>query len=422
MYRLLYSFLIYLALPLILLRLATRSFREKGYRRFLTERFGWFRTETPGEVIWIHAVSAGETIAAVPLVQWLVDAGYHCLITNMTPAGRDCVNRLLGDQVENCYGPYDLPGAVSRFLNNNRPRLLLTIDTELWPNTMAACALRDIPTALVNGRMAARSAAGYARFPLTCRMLRSMSLIAVQTEAHAQRFLALGADPEVVQVTGSIKFDAVYGDDHETRTVRARELLSGRPVLLAASTHKGEEEALVACLSELAAYIPDVILVIAPRHVHRSSSIENYCEVAGFGTQVLSETSELGQDDSILILDVMGELDSYLTIAMVAFVGGSLVPIGGHNLLEAVRAGAAVVMGPHLYDVEDITQEFIDRNAMCCVKDSEELHRAIFDLMLNDERRVAMVAAAAAVLDENRGAIQRNIELIERLIGPKGES
>ena len=422
MYRLLYSFLIYLALPLILLRLAKRSFREKGYRRFLTERFGWFRTETPGEVIWIHAVSAGETIAAVPLVQWLVEAGYRCLITNMTPAGRDCVSRLLGEQVENCYVPYDLPGAVSRFLNNNRPCLLLTIDTELWPNTMAACAHRDIPTALVNGRMSARSAAGYARFPLTTwRMLRSMSLIAVQTEAHAQRFKTLGADPEVVQVTGSIKFDAVYDDDHETRTVRARKLLSGRPVLLAASTHKGEEEALVACLSELAAYIPDILLVIAPRHVHRSSSIENYCEAAGFGTQVLSQTSKLGRDDSILILDVMGELESYLTIARVAFVGGSLVPIGGHNLLEAVRAGAAVVMGPHLYNVEDIAQEFVDRNAMCSVTDIEELHGAIFDLMLNEDRRTAMVVAAAEVLDENRGAIQRNIELIRRLIGPRDE-
>lgn len=418
MYRLLYNCLIYLAMPLVLLRLAKRSIREDGYRRFISERFGWFRSQQPGEIIWIHSVSAGETIAAAPFVEHLVEAGFPCLVTNMTPTGRERVSTLLGDGVENCYAPYDLPGAVRRFLDRNRPRLLVTIDTELWPNILAGCASRNIPTALINGRMAARSAEGYARFPLTGPMLGSMSLIAVQTEAHARRFRELGADREKVQVTGSIKFDGDYAAGHDSRLAKARELLADRPVLLGASTHAGEETALLECLPQLEESIPDVLLVLAPRHTHRSGEVQRQCQSAGYQACCFSTGSRLEASDRVLILDVMGELESYLSMARVAFVGGSLVPVGGHNLLEAVRAGTAVVMGPHLDNVEDITDQFIERAAMRRVADNEELSHAVDELMHDEKSRLAMVNAASLVLDDNRGSIQRNIALVMGILDP----
>ncbi|MBT7371183.1 MAG: 3-deoxy-D-manno-octulosonic acid transferase, partial [Gammaproteobacteria bacterium] len=194
MYRFLYSCAFYLAIPFVLLRLVKRSIKEPDYRRDLGQRFGFFRSRRPGEVIWIHAVSAGETVAAAPLIKRLLIAGYPCLVTNMTPTGRERARVLLGDAVENCYAPYDIPDAINRFLSRNRPRLFITIDTELWPNMLAACERDGIPAAVINGRMAARSAEGYSRISvLTVPMMRSLDLIAAQTEPHAKRFIELGA-------------------------------------------------------------------------------------------------------------------------------------------------------------------------------------------------------------------------------------
>ena len=416
MYRFLYSCLIYLAIPLILLRLLKRSLKEEGYRRSIKERFGCFRSERPGEMVWIHSVSAGETIAAAPLVQRLLDAGYPCLVTNLTPTGRDRTRVLLGDRVENCYAPYDTPGAVRRFLDNNRPRLLVTIDTELWPNILAACALRGIPTALVNGRMAARSAAGYARFPLTRPMLQSMVLVAVQTEPHAERFRELGADETKILVTGSIKFDGDYTAGHEDRLARARELTAGRPVLLGASTHEGEEQALLDSLPALEGILPNVLLILAPRHTHRVDQVRKQCQSSGCQPRCLSETTRLENADRVLILDVMGQLESYFPVTRVAFIGGSLIPVGGHNLLEAVRARAGVIMGPHLDNVEDITRQFIDRGAMRVAGNTDELREEIMGLMLDEDGLSCMVNAASSVLDDNRGSIERNVELIVKIL------
>ena len=423
MYRLIYSCLFYLSIPFVLLRLLRRSVREPGYRHAIGERFGAFCSARPDEIIWVHAVSAGETIAAAPLIRRLLDAGFPCLVTNMTPTGRDRVRVLLGDEVENCYAPYDLPGSIGRFLNHNRPKMLITIDTELWPNMLAVCEKRQIPAVIVNARMAVRSAEGYARFPgLTGPMLKSLDLIAVQTRSHAARFESLGAHPERVHVTGSIKFDGQNAQGHEERLGIARDLTAGRTLMLAASTHEGEEAALLRVLSALEVVVPDVLLVLAPRHSHRTEAVIGACNEAGYSPVLFSDRAAVEAVDRVLVLDVMGELEPYFSLARVAFIGGSLVPVGGHNLLEAVRARTAVVMGPHLDNVEDITQQFVDNHAMIIAASEKELNDAIIGLMRDEGAANRLSDAAMRVLDENRGSIDRTMTLLGTVLEGKNDT
>ena len=287
-----YSCLFYLLLPFVFVRLLWRSVREPEYRAVPLERLGFYQSSHPGNLIWVHAVSAGEAIAAVPLIRGLVAAGYRCLVTNMTPTGRERVRHLLGDlmksqmgsgkqPVENCYAPYDTPTAISRFIRYNRPRMLIIIDTELWPNMIRQCRQREIPIALVNARMSAGSARGYGRIGLLSRpMMAALNLVATQTQQHAERFLALGVPAERIVVTGSIKFDAL--PPAAPRLESARHLTAGRPVLVGASTHDGEELALLRLLPALQEVIPNVLLILAPRHTHRSDSVSRLCESMGY--------------------------------------------------------------------------------------------------------------------------------------------
>jgi 3-deoxy-D-manno-octulosonic-acid transferase len=380
----------------------------------MMQRFGFFRSRYPGQVLWIHAVSAGETVAAAPLIRRLTALGYPCLVTNMTPTGRDRVDVLLGDSVENCYAPYDLPGSLNRFLSVNRPGILITIDTELWPNMLAQCHKRGVKTMVVNGRMSARSAAGYQRIERLIRpMLESIDRFAVQTEQHRDRFIALGADKNRVTVTGSIKFDGEFSAGHEQRSNRAQALTARRMVLLGASTHEGEEDALLSLLPALKGVVPEAFLILAPRHTHRCDHVAKLCAAAGFQAMSFSELkgNELDPSVSVLILDRMGELESFFPVAQLAFIGGSLVPVGGHNLLEAVRAGTGVVMGKHLDNIEDIAQQFVDHDAMCVVSDAGELKDEVIGLMRDEGRIRRLVTAADEVLAANRGSLARVEEI-----------
>ena len=411
--RLLYSAVFYLLIPFVLLRLLKRSLKEPGYRMAISERFGFYRSKQPGKVVWIHAVSAGETIAAVPLVRSLLGQGYVCLVTNMTPTGRERVQALLADEVENCYVPYDLPGSIDRFLRNNKPRMLITIDTELWPNMIEGCARSGVPTLLVNGRLSSRSAKGYRRIsPLILPMLRSLSLLAVQTRHHKDRFVSLGAEASKVHVTGSIKFDAVMARGYVDRLNRSRRLVAGRPILLGASTHNGEEAALLSLLPALQELIPDFLLVLAPRHTHRCDQLRRELESSGQSVVSFSDGRAVALHDEVFLVDVMGELDALFELASVAFVGGSLVPIGGHNLLEAVRAGTPTVMGSHLDNIEDIAQQFIDSQAIMVVRDGQELQQVVINLMANVDESNRLVSAANKVMASNQGAMGR----VEKLI------
>ena len=374
-----------MAIPFVLARIYFRAVKEPDYSSDLSHRFGGFRASKQG-MIWIHAVSAGETIAAVPLIKRLLDQGHECIVTNMTPTGRDRVRVLLGESVENGYAPYDLPGAIQRFIENNRPIMLAVVDTELWPNMIHGCAEKGIPVVIVNARMSERSAKGYQRiYSVASKMLRACRLILTQTEQHANRFRSLGALPSQVHVTGSIKFDGEFSQGYSDRVNHVRELIGARRVLLGASTHEGEEAPLLALLPRLRETLPDVLLVLAPRHTHRCDRVESLCEAAGEKVIRSTGVEEIG-DSSVLLIDEMGALEAYYSIADVALVGGSLVPVGGHNLLEAVRSETAVVMGPHLDNVEDITAQFQHEGGMVVVEDSIQLEDAVIEYMNNDEK------------------------------------
>ncbi|MFT7220991.1 MAG: 3-deoxy-D-manno-octulosonic-acid transferase [Candidatus Azotimanducaceae bacterium] len=452
-YRFIYSVVFYLAIPLVLVRLLYRSLKEPLYRVAIAERFGCYKIlddsfllgEEPSDKepegkrdqkseprnltsgpIWIHAVSAGETIAAVPLIRRLVAKGYVCLVTHMTPTGRQRVEVLLADEirvgtVKYCYAPYDLRGFVQRFIKNNRPRALLTIDTELWPNTIAACRANHIHTVLINGRLSARSAKGYARIaPLIGPMLTTIDLLTVQTHQHRERFLALGVAPERLHVTGSIKFDGEYATDHSERKFRLNSLIGSRAVLLGASTHEGEESALLQAYIAAKLNIHDGLLVLVPRHTHRTQRVLDLCDEAGVEVQRFSDLGQqasLDDDIDVLLVDVMGELEGFYEFAQIAFVGGSLVPVGGHNLLEAVRAGAPLVMGPHLDNIEDIAALFLAAEGMFIATNAEDLTRYVTAMLADELKRSTQISAANQVLAENRGSLDRAEALVLSLIG-----
>ena len=414
--RLLYSLAFYLAIPFVLLRLLYRSIREPDYRAAIGERFGWSGAQQD-RPIWIHAVSAGETIAATPLVKQLLEAGHPCLVTNMTPTGRERARTLLGDAVQNCYAPYDLPDAVGRFIATHRPKLMITIDTELWPNTVATCHRMGVPTMLANGRLSQKSATGYSRLSgLVTPMLKSIDRFAVQSQAHAGRFIGLGVEADRVTVTGSIKFDNHPRDDIAERVEIASQLSMGRPILLGASTHEGEEAALLRSFKAVQDAVPDALLVLAPRHTHRLDQVIASCRGESFEPVLFTSGNAVSASDAVLIIDTMGELDAFYDIASVAFVGGSLVPVGGHNLLEAVVAGTPVVMGSYLRNIEDIAQQFIDAKGMRVVHDQVQLDQTLVTFMTDSESRDNLSSAATSVFELNQGALSQTMNLIMELL------
>ncbi len=336
----------------------------------------------------------------------------------MTPTGRERTTSLLlstdDARIENSYAPYDLPDAVNRFLDRNQPRILVIIDTELWPNTIAACRKRGIPVALVNGRMSEKSARGYASISLLSKpMMAAISCVAAQTLKHQQRFIELGVPASRVALSGSIKFDAEHTIDHKQKVAAARSRTAGRPVIIGASTHEGEEAALLASFALARKVDATLLLVLAPRHTHRCSAVRDLVISKGFQLMSFTSGEKLSADTAVFLIDVMGELEPFFAVASLAFIGGSLVPVGGHNLLEAVREGTPVLMGPELRNVEDIAGQFIDEDAMLVVADADELSEQMRRLIADEALRDAMAGRANKVLQANQGALDRVVAMIQ---------
>ena len=339
--RLWYSALLYLLLPLILLRLLWRSRRDPAYRQRLRERFG-LGAPLPHRsrpCIWVHAVSVGEVAAAEQLVRRLLARypEYRLLVTTTTPTGAARVAALFGDRVQHRYLPWDLPGSVRRFLARTRPTLLLLVETELWPNLLAAATRSGSPAMLVNGRLSSRSARRYARWPgLSRAMLATLTDIICQTEADSERFLSLGASPEKLVVSGNLKFDREPDGAERAalEDMRRRLGTAGRPVLVAGSTHEGEERAVLEAFRSVRQSCPDCLLVLAPRHPERCAAVAALCRAAGWRTVRLGDSRTLQAGDAVLLVDTLGELALLYGLGAVAFVGGSLVPRGGHSLIE----------------------------------------------------------------------------------------
>lgn len=408
--RLLYSLLFYLAMPVVVLRHLWRSLREPLYRETFLERFG-FCAPVAGEPIWIHAVSAGETIAAAPLIRLLAER-YPVIVTNMTATGRERARTLLGDAVLHAYAPYDLPDAVSRFLDRVRPRAAVFIDTEVWPNMIALCARRGLPVELINARMSANSAAGYAKGRwLTRPMFAHVSGVGAQTGAHRARFEALGVSPGRIEVTGSIKFDMVR--DIDAAAALHGLLPSGGPVFMAASTHGGEEEAAVLeAFAHTRVAVPDLRMILVPRHPQRFDAVAQTCTAAGFNVVRRSQDVPADGSTDIFLLDTMGELRAFYSLADVAFVGGSIAPEGGHNLLEAAAWGVPVIMGPHLQDIDDIAQLFREVGALAVVEDAAGLARKLGTWAVDEAARSVAGGAGKALFESNQGAVGRSFDRI----------
>lgn len=418
---LLYRLLLLAARPLVHVRLWLRARRDPAYGIRVAERFARLPEALPRRVIWFHTVSAGETIAAAPVIAHLAAAfpQVPLLVTTMTPTGSAQVAKLLGDRVAHCYAPYDFPDVVARFYQRIEPRLLVLMETELWPNMLREAARRSVPALLVNARLSERSAAGYARLgALTRGMLDDLKFIACQYPAHAERFLALGAPAQKIGVLGSVKFDVSLPADHAERVaaLRAEWALEGRPVWIAGSTHPGEEAVLLAAHQALKRRLPDALLLLVPRHPERREEVGRLIDRAGFSQAWMSNCgtgreSPAGCD--VILGDTMGELLYLYGLADVAFLGGSLVSVGGHNPIEAAICRIPLLMGPETFNFPDVVAAFSDAGSLTLVTDAASLAGKVGDYLGNDALRRAAGMAAARVVAENTGAMDRLLDLLQ---------
>ncbi len=411
LWRLAYTLLLALTTPLILLRLAWRARKQPAYLRNVGERFGLYGPKPTGPILWLHVVSVGETRAAEPLVKALESAYPHhrILLTHMTPTGRETSEQLFRDRVLRCYLPYDLPPCVGAFLRHFQPQLGMLMETELWPNLIQACRARDVPLYLVNARLSERSARGYGRVAgLTREALQSLRGIGAQTQADAQRFKQLGARDVVI--TGNLKFDrGPQTDDLELGGRLRQQFGPTRPVVLAASTREGEEELV---LDAVAALPPDALIVIVPRHPQRFDEVASLLRRRGIPFQRRSENRPVAAQIRVLLGDSMGELFAYYAACDVAFIGGSLLPLGGQNLLEACAVGKPVVIGPHTFNFTEATRLAVEAGAAIQVADVAGLGKTLVRLLGDPAEQERMGTAARALMAQHQGATERTMALL----------
>ena len=418
MLRRLYSLLVGLLIPLALLRLLWRSRRAPAYRQRWRERLALEPLPPRPADVWVHAVSVGEVQAALPLLRHLLRGGHSLLVTTTTPTGAARLRELLGDAVQHRYTPFDLPGIMRRFLERVRPRALLVMETEIWPNMLAVCAERGIRSMLINARLSARSAGRYAHAArFSAATVRRFACIAAQGEADARRFVQLGADPARVTVTGSIKFDIKPPASITDRAeVLRRAWGNDRPVWVAASTREGEEEQVLAAHVIVRAALPSALLVLVPRHPERFDRVAALVRRQGFDLARRSLGEPCRAETAVYLGDSMGELTLFFAAADAAFVGGSLVPTGGHNLLEPVAAGLPVLSGPHTFNFAEIAALLCERGAMLKVADAAALGQVLVRWLGDAAERARIGEQGRRVIAENSGALERVTALVDACI------
>ena len=420
--RLLYNLLIWLLQLPVAAYWLFRGLINRSYRNRFGQRFGW-GYPTLERCIWIHAVSVGEVQAAIPLIRAAVRRfpRHPMLVTTVTPTGAARVQAVFGDTVRHSYIPFEMPLAVDNFFASVKPELALIMETEIWPNLYRGCGIRQIPLILVSARISPRSVGGYRRLlPLIRDTLSHGIIIAAQSEADAERFRSLGANPERTWVTGNIKFDIelppdliANGDD-----VR-RQVFGDRPVWIAASTHDQEERQVLAAHRQLLAEHPDLLLVLIPRHPERFPQVRELIERESFECVARSEKRRCNATTQVFLGDTMGEVPLFYAASDVAFVGGSLVPIGGHNLLEPAAVGLPVITGPHVFNGQEIADMFVDLGACRMVADATQLAAAVGELIRDPQTAAALGAKAMQLVQRNRGALANLLGLLDPLIEGK---
>lgn len=422
--RALYSLFFCLLLPAILLYFLWRSRREPDYRRRWGERFGRVPAGMTGDGLWLHMASLGEVQAARQLVDALLarypQRALH--LTCITPTGSRRIRELWGERVSHSYLPFDTPGAVARFLARTRPQLALILETEIWPNLYAACARRGVPLLMISARLTEDALARFSRFPgvaLLHATLGTIDSVLAQTEADADRFRQAGAPAGRVQVAGNLKFDYRLDPSLTDRAQILREAWgAARPVWIAASTHEGEENIALATHARLREQWPDLLLVLVPRHPQRFARVAELCAASGLPTARRS-LGELGNPASaVMLVDTLGELDLFYATADVAFVGGSLVPVGGHNLLEPAALGLPIIVGPHMHEQAQMTALLRAAGGALSVRDATELHTAVLRYLQSPEQRHQAGDACRQVMVQNRGTLARVLAQVSARLNP----
>jgi 3-deoxy-D-manno-octulosonic-acid transferase len=420
--RVVYNLLIYLAAPIAFLFQFWRGLRDPSYRERRWERFGLgerFRDAS----IWVHAVSVGEVQAAAPLVRALLRQypATRLVLTTVTPTGAARARLLFGESVVLRYVPFDLPGSVRRFFDGIRPCIAIIIETELWPNLYAECGRRAIPLVLASARISPRSVRRYRWLvPLFREALSHGIVIAAQSEADADRFRSIGANPARTSVMGNIKFDFELNPEVVKQGRAWREAHAGvRPVWIAGSTHEGEERLVLDAHELVRQEQKDALLVLVPRHPNRFAEVAALLDQRGVSWASRSAAAAVLPGTEVVLGDTMGELTMFYAAADVAFVAGSLVPIGGHNLLEPAAVGVPVITGPHNFNGEDIHQKLVEAGVVLTVADTGELSEVIAALLADGPRRRALGERGQRVVEENRGALDRLMALVVPLLGER---
>ncbi len=416
--RVIYSLLLYLLLPFILLRLLYRSIKNPAYRQRVFERFGLYKYQPPAGGIWVHAVSVGEAIAAIKLIKAIRSqyADVNFTVSCGTPTGSEVIQKQLGSSVYHVYAPYDLPGSVRRFLSKCQPDIGIIMETEIWPNLLHQASQRGTKLLISNMRLSETSFRRYRKFPaLISAALSRVDQIAAQTENDAQRAVALGAEASSVEVVGNLKFDL---EEHVQTQILNPGLQTGiasqQGIWLAGSTHEGEDEIVLNVHADLVRDKASRLLILAPRHPERFESVYQMC-CSRFVTQKRSELlarERLRDDTRVLLLDSIGELSQFIAISDWAFIGGSLVPVGGHNILEACQAGVPVIFGEFMSNFTQIAQIVRDENAGIQVSDQADLLQAGLRLSGAPETRAMMGGNGLALVQANQGASQRTLKLL----------
>lgn len=418
--RIIYSAVFYLLLPLIFGRLLWRSIKAPEYRKRYWERLGLYRRNFEGPFIWFHAVSVGEAEAAFPLIKRLQQdfPAKKFLITTTTPTGSARVQAVLADSVTHVYLPYDTPDSVARFIAAFRPELGVVMETEIWPNLFAACAAKGIPLCIVNARLSYKSARGYAKIPTLIKpALACVSQIATQTQEDAERFVSIGAKRTFVQSVGNLKFDIDIDPQFLDRGKQLKqEYFAGRFVWIIASTHKNEEAVFLKLYQDLKSYIPELLLLLVPRHPERFSEVER--QVVGNDLKLITRSSGLkcADETDVFLLDSMGELKLFYAAADLAFVGGSMVPIGGHNILEPAALGVPVMFGPYMDNFREIQSNVLAAEAAVQCFNEAEILSNVGNIYQNPTARNALAKKGLQFVADNKGALDKIVTLIGSLV------
>ncbi len=417
--RHLYSIVLYFLVPLVLFRLWWRGRKVPAYNKRILERFAYIKSPKQQPRIWLHAVSVGETMAAKPLLQALLQKfpDHAVLVTTSTPTGSAQLRKLFPERVEHFYFPYDLPNVIRRFLNRINPDILIVMETEIWPNLYHQCHQRKIPVVLANARLSERSLKGYKRISLLIKpVFKAISLLSPQSEADAKRFYQIGACKQQTMVCGNLKFEIKTAADIKETGDGLRHNIGNRLVWIAASTHKGEDEILLQVHAKVLESLPAALLILVPRHPERFQDVAELCNKAGMLTQRRSEAAVPNANTQVYLGDSMGELAAFYVASDIAFIGGSLVETGGHNPLEPAAEGIPVLMGEHVFNFSTIVKHMQDASAIRIVKTESELTQQLLYLFKHPEERSKLGNAAQKMVEKNQGATDCILREIQKLI------